>query len=481
MTDETGRPGGVGTNPLLTLIELSHRARAANSEEELAFLLVNDTRQLVVYRQAALWLQDRRTVALSGVLQLEANAPYVHWLERLATHLVQLDSDADAQAALLPPAPGMAPLPPPGSQPRFLTVDQLPTDLAAAWKEWWPAQAVWIPLSVRQGGRVTRGGMFVVGPDPFTSAQIGLLQEWLHAWTHAWQALSTPKPFSWRQWRQRWQSRRRTGPWWRRRPLQLLLAVGLLLCVPVQLSVLAPGELVPSHPAVLRAPLDGVIAQFHVKPNETVKKGQLLFSFEEAPIASRLEVARQALSTAEAEYRQFAQMAVGDSKSKLQLATLIGRISEKRAEAEFLQGQYERAHVVAPQDGIALFDEPSEWIGRPVQTGERVMRIAQNGDSEIEAWLAVGDAIPLALEAPVRLFLSADPFSAIKGRLRYLGHDAILRPDNTYAYRLRATLDAPSQQRVGLKGTAKLQGEWSVLGYWIFRRPLASIRQYLAL
>jgi len=472
---------GVAANPLLCLIELSHRARAASSEEELAFLLVNDTRQLVVYRQAALWLQDRGTVALSGVLQPEANAPYVHWLERVTAHLVRLDSEAEAQAADLPPALEAAPAPPPGSQPRVLTAEGLPAELAAAWSEWWPAQALWLPLVLRQGQRAIRGGLLVAGPEPFTVAQQGLLQEWLHAWFHAWQALGTPKPLSWRQWRQRWRMRRRSDPWWRRRSLQVLLVLALLLCVPVRLSVLAPGELVPTHPAVLRAPLDGVIAQFHVQPNETVKKGQLLFSFEEAPIASRLEVARQALATAEAEYRQFAQMALGDSKSKLQLASLVGRISEKRAEAEFLQGQYERSHVVAPQDGIALFDEPSEWIGRPVQTGERIMRIAQNGDAQIEAWLAVGDAIPLQLNAPVRLYLASDPFAAIEGQLRYLGHDAILRPDNTYAYRLRATLDEPSRQRVGLKGTAKLEGEWSVLGYWIFRRPLASIRQYLAL
>ena len=40
-------------NPLLTLIELGQRARAATSTAELGFLLVNDTRLLLTYRQAA--------------------------------------------------------------------------------------------------------------------------------------------------------------------------------------------------------------------------------------------------------------------------------------------------------------------------------------------------------------------------------------------------------------------------------------------
>jgi multidrug efflux pump subunit AcrA (membrane-fusion protein) len=83
----------------------------------------------------------------------------------------------------------------------------------------------------------------------------------------------------------------------------------------VHLTVLAPGELVAAQPAVLRAPMDGVVEQIHVQPNEMVKQGQLLFNLDEAQLASRLEVSEQALQTAEAEYRQFAQLALGDVRS----------------------------------------------------------------------------------------------------------------------------------------------------------------------
>ena len=262
--------------------------------------------------------------------------------------------------------------------------------------------------------------------------------------------------------------------------MQIGLAALALLALPVRLTVLAPGELVPANPAVIRAPLDGVIGQFHVRPNAAVAAGQVLFSFDEGPIASRLEVARQALASAEAEYRQFAQMALADARSKGQIAGLLGKIGEKRAEAEFLESQFERSRVASPQEGVAIFDDPSEWIGRPVQTGERVMRIAAPGDVEIEAWLTIGDAIPLASAAQVGLYLAADPLATVSGRVRYVSHDATPRPDGSYAYRVRATLDAASGQRVGLKGTAKLYGAWVPLGYWVIRRPLATVRQYLA-
>ena len=455
---QASRPHG---NPLLDLIDLGHRARAAAGSEELAFLLVNDSRRLTTYRQAALWLAADGVKGLSGVLTTEADAPYVQWLQRLCRHLhTQVQDGA----------------------PRALTAADLPGELAAEWQEWLPIHALWLPLPAAT--EESSGGLLLAGNLPDEAAVLPLLTEWLHIWAHAWRALHRPSPWSPQLWRKRfadWRAAHRQGRWWRQRPNQILLGVLILCFLPVRLTVLAPGELVPANPAVLRAPLDGVIDRIHVHPNEKVKAGQLLFSFDEAPIASRLEVARQALATAEAEYRQSAQMALADARSKNQLATLLGRIGERRAEAGFLAGQFERSHVVAPQDGIAIFDDPSEWIGRPVQTGERVMRIARPDEVEIEAWVPVGDAIPLAADAPVSLYLAASPFAAVSGRLSWLGHEAMPRPDGSHAYRARARLDGTTGQRIGLKGTARLNGGWTPLAYWMLRRPLAAIRQFLAI
>jgi hypothetical protein len=62
-----------------------------------------------------------------------------------------------------------------------------------------------------------------------------------------------------------------------------------------------------------------------------------------------------------------------------------------------------------------------------------------------------------------------------------MAHDAVQRPDGSYAYRVRAVLVAPTDHRVGLKGTAKLQGEQVSLLYWMMRRPLATVRGALGI
>lgn len=434
-----------------TLLGLGHRARHAANLDELAFLAVNDTHALTPYRQASLWLADGGVRCLSGVVQIEDNAPYVHWLARVCGHLQ-------------------------GKPHGPVSLADLPETEVQEWAEWLPACALWLPFP---GG----GGLFA-REEPWHDEEIGMLAEWFDTWQHAWQARQPRVSWSWPRARQAildWLQPQAGQEWWQQRRVRVLGGTLALLLFPVRLTVLAPGELVPANPAVIRAPLDGVVAGFQVKPNDTVQANQPLFTFDSAVLASRHEVAAQALATAEAEYRQAAQQALSDTKSKALLALITGKIEEKRAEADYLRDQLQRAQVLAPIDGIALFDDPVEWTGKPVMTGERILRIAVPGDMEVEAWLGLGDAIPLELGAPVNLYLTAAPLSSISARIRYVAHEAIPRPDGSYAYRVRASLEQPIDHRVGLKGTAKLHGRWVPLSYWVLRRPWATVRQFLGL
>ena len=157
----------------------------------------------------------------------------------------------------------------------------------------------------------------------------------------------------------------------------------------------------------------------------------------------------------------------------------MGKVEEKRAEVSYLNEQLQRTRVLAPKAGLVLMDDPAEWIGKPVAVGERVLRIAAEGDLEVEVWVPLSDAIALPTEASVTLYLNASPLSPVSARLRYMAHEAVTRPEGYQAYRARAVLTKATQYRVGLKGTAKLQGERVPFGYWIMRRPFAMLRSYL--
>lgn len=453
------------TNPLAVLLQLGRRARQAEDEAKLGFILVNETHQLSPYRQAALWLQDEGLVALSGVVTPEANAPYVQWLSRLCWQWAAAGRD----------------------KPWQIEASDLASEDALEWSQWLPARAVCVP--VPGVGQRFPGGMLILAREiAWTEGELALLAEWTAIWAGARALIDKGGAFT-RLW-QRLHGRpaemvpaRRsftlTGLFKRRRTWVWLLVL-LLFMLPVHLTVLAPADLVPLSPTVVRAPIDGVIEQVHVIPNQTVSIDTPLFEFDRTSIGNRLLIAERSLDTVRAELRQRSQQALFDESSTAQVEILQGQLAEKQIELDYLRELDQRSLVTAQRPGIVLFDDPVEWIGRPVITGERVMVIADERQAEVEAWLSPANAIALETGSQVNLYLNADPISPLQATLRYVGHEAILRPDGQYAYRVRASLlQLDERSRIGLKGTARLQGERVPLIYWVMRRPVAGLRAWL--
>lgn len=425
--------------PILTLITLLHRARDAATPLELAFIAVNETASLLSFRQAALWEQGRGLLAVSGVPLPEANAPYTLWLEQVCRQL----------GATGP-----------------ITPDQLAPAERDDWSEWLPPHGYWLALPR------SKAALLLARDEPWRETDESLLNELAHAYDHALAALR--RPSLWAEWKQRGRLRRKV---W----MGVAAAVVLAAIFPVPLTVLAPAEVVARDPAVIRAPLDGVVARLEVRPNQRVTEGQLLFELDDTTLRGKAEVAEKSLAAAEAELRQVAQQAVFDPAAKPKLAAIVGRREQQQAELDYLKSLLDRIRVKAPGPGIAVLDDPSEWIGRPVNVGERVLSLAEETDTEIEAWLAPADMVALAANDEVTVFLNVAPLSPVSARLTRVAYEASVRPDGTIAYRARARIDQDDKPRLGLRGTARLSGDTVPLVYWLLRRPIGALRAWAGL
>ena len=399
---------------LASLVQFEQQVRAADSMAALGFVMVNDTRRLLPYRQAMLWdAREQRLLSLSGLATVEADAPFNHWLCGRCRDWQQQH---------------------PGPKLAQLNASQLNAADQAQWAEYLPSWLIWLPLADRQGQCL---GALLLGRDqPLDGHEASVLAVLQDTCGHAWASLQPASATRLRR-------LRRDRRWW----LGGAAAALVILLLPIRQAALAPAEIVALQPSVLRAPLQGVVERLLVEPNETVNAGQPLIQLDARELQSRLEASRQAM-----------------------------------AEVRYLEQSLERTRILAPHDGVALFDDPAQWQGRPVSLGEQIMQVADPARTQLEIQLPVSDAIELHTGADVLLFLNTDPAAPLPGTLKRLGYRATASAEGTMAYRLKAAFSEPDPRiRIGLKGTAKVYGERTTLFTYLLRRPLATLRIWLAL
>lgn len=454
---------------LTALLALERDARRADSEAELGFLMANRTLALLPAAQAAVWRRvGRRRVRLERVSAtgaLDRTAPFVAWLEAVLRRVL-------AEELRRRPAPSLG-------QALPLTAERLGDPrLAADWAGLVPPHGLVCPLV--WDGRVV-GGLWLVRVEPWSEAERVLAERLAETYAHAWAGLVgrrlRPAP---------------AGRGWLWGPLMLAALAGLML-LPVTQSALAPAEIVPRAPFIVTAPADGVVERVLVQPNQTVTVGTPLFRLDDTRLRSQYDVAVKGLQVAEAEFHKTQQLAFRDAESQAVLAVLRARIALRSAEADYARSLLERVEVRAERAGLALFDDANAWRGRPVVTGQRVMTLADPDQTEVGIDLPVADAITVAPGAPVRLFLNVAPLESVSATLARVSYQAEPTPAGVLAYRLVARLDpvdsaeagaaaesgSAPRPRIGLKGTAEIQGERTRLGVYLFRRPLIVLRRWI--
>ncbi|GKX46835.1 efflux RND transporter periplasmic adaptor subunit [Pectobacterium carotovorum] len=437
-------PTSVSTATFARFLDLEQQARAANSIEELAYCIVNDSQPLFSFRHAALVINGK-VRAVTGVTQPAPHAPFVAFVERACTQLSSVDEKALAQC-------------------RVIQASQLDEQSRKDWLALSAPEALWSPLNDRQGNPF--GAIWYAREQPWQSTDQVLAEQLSGAFSHAWLALE-PQTTRWRR-RARWKI-----------VVPALLLLGCLF-IPVRQSVLAPAEVIPHQGRVVAAPLDGVIQSFTVLPNQSVRQGEVLVRFDSTTLKAQADVAERALNVAEAEHRASSQRAFQDADSKARLDFLAAQVAQKRAERDYANALLSRAEIRAERDGIAVFADATRWMGKPVRTGERLMELADPALTALRIELDVGDAIQLQQEAPITLFLDSDPLTPHAALLERIAYESEQTPAGNLAYRLDARFtDTPP--RIGLRGTAKISGDYVPLAVYLFRRPLAVIRQAIGL
>ncbi len=431
---------------LAELLQLGQRAREAG-RDELPFVIVNESIRAVRYDQAVLWdARSEKVVALSGGGRAEPGAPYVLFLNRLYRAAVASGKRDEPHG------------PAPETLARATANDE----------SWLAPQLLWWPLRLR--GQ-TVAVLLLGRREPWPEAEYPVLENLCGSYAQAWELA-----------RVRVAPARAGGAHRLRRTAIVAAAVVVVALgfLPVRTSAIAPAEVVARAPAFVRAPFAGVVDSIEVPPNGPVKAGQVLVKLERRQLEAEFRVAAKSYEVASTQYRQITQEAIADPRSREKLGELRGKLEEARSDYEFRKTRLDRSDLTAPVDGIAVFNDPAEWIGKPVEVGERIMQVSPPTSTRIEIELPVTEDANFDNGAEVSFFNNLNPDRPSDGQLVFMSYATTITPAGVLSYVARADLKDEQGLRLGLKGTAKIFGPRRPLALWLLRRPIAFLRQILA-
>jgi hypothetical protein len=433
------------TSALLKILQLESDLRKIRSERELTYFLANETRTVLGYRQSFVFRKRGkwRLEAVSSVTNFDRNAPINREIRSFVSEINKKKSPEKATLVSL------------GSQER------LPVLNAHTF-----SCGIWMPFKTRKG-RIF-GGMLILHEREWPESVLPLCERVCEASAHAWQAL-------------RGESLERKYRIPKKLTLVLLAAVliaGAFIRIP--LTVLAPVEVSSEERLAVTVPLQGVIQNVEISPNEWVEAGQVIARIDDTELRNALSVAQQQVIVARARVDQLQNASFSDRAAARELRVAEAELALAQTELEIAEARLQRVDIRAEKAGIAIFDNPNTLVGLPVRVGQGIMEIVSPDTPEFTIRLPVIDHINLEEGSKVRVFLDSRPLAPIDAILTRNSFRAQSQPDGSFAYTLKATandLNDLGGVRIGAYGTAQLQGEEHSLYFNIFRRPLTWFRQ----
>lgn len=439
------------------LLQLEHNCRNCESIKELYYQIVNETRNLVNYSQGVLLTIDfsgkYKVVGISDIPVVDSTSPYVQWIENIIIDLNNNEKSKD------------------------IFVVDTKTDLKQidlnSMHEFSPSNILFIPLKSIKENREINYILLLFKEEGWLEKDILILKHLSSSLAYFLFAMRSTGIS---------QILRKISLKNKYLKISIFLLI-ILMFLPVKLSVLAPLEVEAKNPYVVTSPLNAVIEEVKVFPNDKIEKEQLLVKFDDVDFNNNYLVAKRTLDVANAQLHTVKQSSFFDATQKSQISQLESQVKLKEAELNFAQEQLGKTKIYAKEDGIAIINNPNDWKGKPVTTGERVFLIAKPQSIELKIMLPVSEAIFLEENALIKAFFDNDPTNSWSGKVKYVSYKPELTEQNVLSYKITADFDDIKENgyipSIGLRGTAKIYSKKVTLFFYLFRKPITAVRQWI--
>ena len=431
------------------LITLEKKFRMSESETELEFTCVNELRSIIDYNFLFLLTKSNlnkfKVKAISDISVVDRTAPAVTFIETLIKKdLIQSDDISE------------------------LSLKDLQNETDIVLPENFPNEFVIIPLISPTRGNI--GYWVMVRSERATNTEKELLLHISETFSHALSSFTSKnsimsffqKVFTgWVKW-------------------LVITAITAAMFIPINMSALAPVEVIAKDPSIITSPVNGVIEKVLVNTNDSVSVGDDLVKLDDLNFKNNYEISLQELEVAEAELLRVKQSSFTNPDDKAKLVELSTEVGLKKKEAAYAKEQLNYSVITAETRGVAVVEDSIDWQGRPVRIGEKILTVADPNQVEFLIFLPTKDSLLIQDSAEVKVFLDSDPLNSLDAEVIRTSYKPELTPENILAYRIYASIDDVAQNpRIGLRGTAKIYGEKTSLFYYLFRVPINLTRQFV--
>lgn len=454
---------------LLILVSLIKNVRHVSGKPALEFLMVNQTFNMVPYRQSVYWEWDGEFVkvkTISGLIEIDQDGPYILWLQNIIKDLVVskgkssylADENKSEYAGV-----------------HVITSNDCDEYGKAEWKEWLSKHVVLVVFKNSKGKII--GGLLMDREKEFNPLEIALIEDVGDSYAYSleyFQKKSSDKSFSLGF----GSIFKRSGKTMR----YIWVFLILVLFIPVRMSATAPAEVVAYKPDVIAIPFNGTIEEILVRPGAFVKEGETLIRMDQTMLQNKSDMAESEMEIAQIALQKTEREAMTDRSKLAEIAILKSQLAQKSAEKEYADELLGKANITADRDGIAVFADPNSFRGKPVSAGEQIMVLADPEKSELLIRVPVDSMIEIDQSIPAKFFLSVMPLANHYAEYQSIGYQASPDGDGLLTYKIRARfMDSEQAPRIGWTGVGKVYGGWTILAANMLRRPLVAMRRKLGI
>lgn len=439
------------------LIQLEFNLKNCENDSELFYSIVNQTIEIIYYEQAVLigldYSSKLKVEAISNVVSVDSTSPFVQYILDLSNKLKNLYSNDEI---------------------KLVNQTELSKDIKEQIKEFSPSNIVWIPLKTIKNNIEVEFYLILFRNDFFEQKDLEILNY----------LATSYKYFLFANRKDSFRTKLRSLKINNKYLKYSLIAIFLAMFLPIKMSVIAPCEIQAKDPFVVTSPIDGSIDEIKVNSNEFVQKDKLIVKIKDVDLINTYEIAKKKLDTVQAELHSMKQAGFYDIDKKSQISRLESEVALKEAELNYSKSLLDKTDIYSQTQGIAVVDNPNEWKGKPVITGEKILLIANPNEVEIKIMLSVKDALFLKESAEVKIFLDNKIFETWDAKISEIFYKPQVTPENIVSYKIIADFNDLKQNeeipKIGLRGTAKIYSQNVTLFFYLFRKPITSLRQLIA-